>query len=219
MHPRLPLFSVACALAHFANVSAQDGQPLKPDHAGFSNIVQPFLKEHCVSCHGPEKQKGKLRLDTLANDFGDPSAVTKWKEVVNSVNAHEMPPEDEKQPTPEAAAKFAAWLDGELARGEMAKRSTRVVLRRMNRAEYDNTIRDLVGVDFHAVGEISRRSAGGRLRQHRPGAHDVADAGGAVLRDGAADPRPRAGRGRAAAGASSGASSRRKTRLGGTATG
>lgn len=118
------------------------------DAAGFAQIVQPFIKDHCASCHGPEKQKGKLRLDTLANDFADPLVVAKWKEVVNSINGHEMPPEDEKQPPPEAAGTFAAWLEAELARGEIAKRSTRVVLRRMNRAEYDNTIRDLVGVDF-----------------------------------------------------------------------
>jgi hypothetical protein len=131
-----------------AGATLADEIALKPDAAGYSGIVQPFIKEHCVTCHGPEKQKGKLRLDTLANDFGDPALTAKWKEVVNSINGHEMPPEDEPQPAPEAAAKFAAWLEMELARGEIAKRSTRVVLRRMNRAEYDNTIRDLVGVDF-----------------------------------------------------------------------
>src|SRR5690349_14166331 len=73
----------------------------KPDVAGFARVAQPFIKENCVACHGPEKQKGKLRLDTLANDFSDPATAGKWKEVVNSVNGHEMPPEDEKQPAPE----------------------------------------------------------------------------------------------------------------------
>jgi hypothetical protein len=118
------------------------------DSAGFSKVVQPFLKAYCTSCHGPEKQKGKLRLDTLKADFSDPLVAEKWKEVVNSVNGHEMPPEEEKQPAPEAAAQFAEWLEQSLAKAEIAKRSTRVVLRRMNRAEYDNTIRDLVGVDI-----------------------------------------------------------------------
>ncbi len=134
---------MAFTFAAFAAVSA----PV-PDAVGFAKMVQPYVKDHCVKCHGPEKQKGKLRLDTLANDFGDAAVVAKWAEVVNAVNAHEMPPEDEKQPAADAAGKFAAWIEGELARGEIAKRSTRVVLRRINRAEYDNTIRDLVGVDF-----------------------------------------------------------------------
>ena len=121
----------------------------QPDVAGYKNVVQPFVKQHCVSCHGPEKQKGKLRLDTLGSDFKDPMDAAKWKEVVNSINGHEMPPKEETQPAPEAAAKFVGWLETELSRVELAKRATRVVLRRMNRAEYDNTIRDLVGLDFN----------------------------------------------------------------------
>jgi hypothetical protein len=127
---------------------AADHAPLQPDSDGFARIAQPFIKEHCVNCHGPEKQKGKLRLDTLPNDFSDPLTTSKWAEVVNSINGHEMPPEDEKQPLPEAASKFAEWIETELARGEIAKRSTRVVLRRINRSEYNNTIRDLIGLDF-----------------------------------------------------------------------
>lgn len=101
-----------------------------------------------MKCHGPEKQKGKLRLDTLPSNFSDPAISEKWAEVVNSVNAHQMPPEEEKQPTVAASGAFAAWLENALAQGEIAKRSTRVVMRRINRAEYNNTIRDLLGVDF-----------------------------------------------------------------------
>ena len=119
-----------------------------PDAAGFAKVVQPFVKEHCVKCHGPEKQKGKLRLDTLPNNFADPAVTAKWAEVVNSVNGHQMPPEEEKQPSVAAAGAFAGWLETALAQGEIAKRSARVVMRRINRAEYNNTIRDLIGVDF-----------------------------------------------------------------------
>jgi hypothetical protein len=115
----------------------------------FRSIIKPFIAEHCASCHGAEKQKGKLRLDTLTADFSDPLVAEKWKEVVNAVSGHEMPPEDEPQPSVDSANRFASWLESELGRAEIAKRSTRVVLRRMNRAEYNNTIRDLVGVNFN----------------------------------------------------------------------
>ena len=64
------------------------------------------------------------------------------------MNTHQMPPEEEKQPEVAASGRFADWLTAELGRAEIARRSTRVVLRRINRAEYNNTIRDLVGVDF-----------------------------------------------------------------------
>jgi mono/diheme cytochrome c family protein len=140
--PSVVLITVLKAAA----VAAEPGS--LPDAAEFGQLVQPFLKDHCVKCHGPDKQKGKLRLDTLAADFSDPLVAEKWKEVVNSVNGHEMPPEEEPAPDPVAAGRFAAWLEAGLAHAELTNRSTRVVLRRMNRAEYDNTIRDLVGVDF-----------------------------------------------------------------------
>jgi hypothetical protein len=93
-------------------------------------------------------QKGRLRLDTLAADFSDPATAAKWAEVLTSVNNRQMPPSGEKQPSADSIGRFTDWISAELAKGELAKRSTGVVLRRLNRAEYNNTIRDLVGVDF-----------------------------------------------------------------------
>lgn len=121
---------------------------LHADGAEPSDHQRSFLTRYCVQCHGPNQQEGELRLDTLSTDFSDPLISSKWAEVLNSINGHEMPPEDEKQPSTEAAAAFATWLESALAQAEIAERATCVVLRRMNRAEYNNTIRDLVGVDF-----------------------------------------------------------------------
>ncbi|MBX3743562.1 MAG: DUF1592 domain-containing protein [Akkermansiaceae bacterium] len=120
----------------------------------FDQIAKPFIGKHCVECHGPEKQKGKLRLDTLPVDFSDPHTASKWKEVVTSVSNHEMPPEDEPQPPSAESAAFAGWLEARLGEAEIAKRSSRVVMRRMNRAEYNNTIRDLLGVDFRPADQF-----------------------------------------------------------------
>ena len=144
--PRFPQTLLFAALWPLPTSGADSAASTDP--AGFIATVQPFLQDHCVKCHGPDKQKGKLRLDTLPADFKDPVVVAKWNEVITSVSNHEMPPEEELQPSPEAAGKLAAWLEHQLAVAEVAARSTRVVLRRMNRAEYDNTIRDLIGLDF-----------------------------------------------------------------------
>lgn len=114
----------------------------------FEKNARPFLQEYCVSCHGPEKQKGDLRLDTLKTDFQDAATAREWAEVIKTVNNHEMPPEKAKQPPAESAGKFADWLTTELGRAEIARRSSSTVMRRMNRSEYNNTIRDLVGVDI-----------------------------------------------------------------------
>jgi len=120
-----------------------------PDPAGFEKIAKPFLAEHCVRCHGEKRQKGKFRIDEqLPNTFLKPRVSEQWAEVLNVVRSHEMPPEDEPQPDAETAGVFGDWVEAELGRAEVAKRSNEVVLRRMNRAEYVNTVHDLVGVDI-----------------------------------------------------------------------
>ena len=134
--------------------------PMNPE--GFSKVIQPFLKDHCTHCHGAEKQKGKLRLDTLTADFMDPATRSRWADVVNAVNRREMPPEGEPQPTSTEAGPFAEWIEGELAAGEIAGRSARVVFRRLNRSEYNHTIRDLTGLDFNLAEKFPEDpSAGG----------------------------------------------------------
>ncbi|MDA1231375.1 MAG: DUF1587 domain-containing protein, partial [Planctomycetota bacterium] len=112
---------------------------------------RPFLETYCTRCHGADEQQGELRLDTLAPNFSDPLVTSKWADVLNSINGHEMPPKDEKQPSVEAAGRFAEWLEKSLAHSEIEKRTATVVMRRINRAEYNNTIRDLVGLDFDAA--------------------------------------------------------------------
>lgn len=131
-----------------ASVAYAAEPTLSPDTAGFAKVAQPFLREHCLRCHGPEKQKGNLRVDTmLSADFSTPTAREKWAEVVNTLNSHEMPPKKEPQPAPADTARVVDWASAELSRAELARRANTVILRRMNRAEYNNTSRDLFGFE------------------------------------------------------------------------
>ena len=67
----------------------------------FEKGIRPFLAKYCVSCHGPDKQKAKLRLDTLDADLLNGSEADMWQEVLDLINVSEMPPEEAKlQPTP-----------------------------------------------------------------------------------------------------------------------
>tara|TARA_R110002049_G_scaffold72490_2_gene187091 strand:+ start:101288 stop:103933 length:2646 start_codon:yes stop_codon:yes gene_type:complete len=117
-------------------------------HVAGSFHATVFLRKHCLACHGKGNESGELRLDTLSMDFQSPRVVSTWTEVLGAVNGHEMPPSDQPQPPPGDVARFVQWLESEIARSELLRRSSRVVLRRINRAEYDNTIRDLIGVDL-----------------------------------------------------------------------
>lgn len=135
-----------------AAVSAE-GTPFKPDDATFQKVVNPFLKVHCTRCHGATKQEGNLRVDQhLTMQFLDPSVKEKWGEVINVLNAHEMPPEKEPQPKADEVAKVVDWITAQMAQAELVRRDGVIVLRRLNRDEYRNTIRDLIGVDFDPAG-------------------------------------------------------------------
>lgn len=111
--------------------------------------VRPLLEKHCQGCHGPKKAKGDLRLDELKPDFTDLKTRRQWEEVAEMLRIEEMPPEDEKnQPTAAERAAMVAWVEKSVAAAVTAERAAhgRVVLRRLNRTEYENTLRDLLGV-------------------------------------------------------------------------
>lgn len=141
---------------------AADAPAFRADEAGLQKVVTPFLKTHCVRCHGAEKKEGNLRIDQhLTTQFLDPAVKEKWSEVVNVLNSHEMPPEKEKQPTPAEVGAVVDWITAQMTQAELVRRDGVIVLRRLNRDEYRNTIRDLVGVDFDPSGFPQDSPAGG----------------------------------------------------------
>lgn len=134
-----------------------------PDQAGRDRIVAPFFQRYCDKCHTGEKSESEFRLDStkLLTDFGDAATRARWREIVNVLNSHEMPPEKETQPSAEEVASVVDWITEQTVRAEYIKRERSVVLRRLNRAEYSNTIRDLIGVDYDAAGFPQDPPAGG----------------------------------------------------------
>lgn len=116
--------------------------------------VTAFFGAYCLKCHGTEKQDGDFRIDQLRVSETDADAEN-WQAVLDKLHLGEMPPEDSKQPTLAEVEPITTWIAGELrrARAALGGQKGEVVLRRLNRLEYENTIEDLFGVrgDF-AVG-------------------------------------------------------------------
>lgn len=109
--------------------------------------VRAFLRTYCLRCHGPETQEADFRVDqlkvsTTAND------AEYWQLVLGNLNLGEMPPEGETQPPIEELEPVTDWIAAELrrARRALSGRSGEVVLRRLNRTEYEYTIEDLFDV-------------------------------------------------------------------------
>src|SRR6185369_4353040 len=122
---------------------------------GFRSEIQPILAKHCYSCHDSKKAKAKLNLEIFVDDASILKARKTWKKIYDQVNAREMPPEDKPRiPAPELE-KLTTWIESALDRPDphAPRDPGRVVIRRLNRIEYRNTIRDLVGVDFNPNAE------------------------------------------------------------------
>jgi mono/diheme cytochrome c family protein len=111
---------------------------------------EAFLEKHCIRCHGPEKEKGDLRLDTLSRDFKLGADSHHWAEAIENVNSGEMPPKKEKRPTQAEIAAFVTNLDALLKEGRAARMAKRpsVAHYRLSRQEYQNTVYDLLGVRY-----------------------------------------------------------------------
>lgn len=126
------------------------------DLAGFRREVQPVLNQLCVGCHGPDKQEADLRLDTLDPDLAAGPDAETWHDVLNKLNLGEMPPEKAKPLSEQQRRTVVGWLTREMRRAAQLKRSTggQVVLRRLTRYEYNNTLRDLLGVNLDFVHDL-----------------------------------------------------------------
>ncbi|MFN0020398.1 MAG: DUF1592 domain-containing protein [Pirellulaceae bacterium] len=107
-----------------------------------------FLQDHCIDCHSGGKPKGKLALDKLTADFDNDASRKIWLGVQKRIRAGEMPPKDEPRPDASEVTTLADWIQRNVNSAEAARRATqgRVVLRRLNRTEYENTICDLLGI-------------------------------------------------------------------------
>lgn len=138
------------ALAADAPPAATSATPSPTTSKAFAEQVQPFFKQHCVRCHGHEKTEAKLRLDTISADFLNRPTADHWVEILDRMNLGEMPPEDEPKPDPAALEKVTDWITVQIQAARRQSQSTggRVLLRRLSRTEYVNTIRDLLHVEF-----------------------------------------------------------------------
>lgn len=121
--------------------------------AGAVRAAEPFdafLETYCISCHGPDKEKGDLRIDQLSRDFKLGADTHHWAEMIEQVNSGEMPPKKEKQPTQAEIAAFVSSLDSSIKSGRAARMAARppVAHYRLSRKEYQNTVYDLLGVRY-----------------------------------------------------------------------
>jgi mono/diheme cytochrome c family protein len=143
MHAASPrrLTAVVLLLASVSPARSQERDAADP--------LRAFTRDHCVSCHGPDIRRGNLRLDTLPLTLSDKDTAATWVKVFDRVSRGEMPPTGKNRP-PEGETRDAlAGLRKQLHDASLARQRVdgRVVLRRLNRVEYETTLRDLLGTN------------------------------------------------------------------------
>jgi mono/diheme cytochrome c family protein len=126
-----------------------------PPQAAVNERHKPLLNMYCVKCHGAETQEGKFRLDDLPFVISNIETAERWQKVLNALNAGEMPPSDEKQPDRAAKTDFLENLSQAMvaARKSLGDQNGVITMRRLNRREYKNTLRELLGVEV-SVSEL-----------------------------------------------------------------
>ena len=110
------------------------------------------MKKHCYRCHGTETQEAELALHDMERVIKDSADALNWQDILDKLNAGEMPPEDEPQPSREELARVVGDLTQSLqaARKMLRDTSGEIVLRRLNRREYESTIKALMGIRIKA---------------------------------------------------------------------
>lgn len=130
--------------------------PPAPHEVAFAAQVAPVMADYCVTCHGGDEPDGGLSFDAYADGsqvpgFEDLRARTSFFErLTHHVVNGSMPPEGMPAPPPEVREAMVGWFTDTLAEAWRVAPPDpgRVTMRRLNRVEYRNTVRDLLGVDY-----------------------------------------------------------------------
>ena len=138
--PRWLFLSIAAMIGLGSTVQADEV---------FDQSVLPYLRTHCYSCHDAKQAKAGFRIDQLSSDLSATRMADQWKEVADRINAGEMPPAKSPRPTASEQTPVVGWINARLREADIAAKSTggRTPMRRLNREEYANTIRDLLFLD------------------------------------------------------------------------
>jgi hypothetical protein len=148
----------------FIDASTPETETQKPDDATFKQKIVPFINSYCMPCHNMDKAAGGLILDGYTTELQARKARKEWEEVQHQLAAGEMPPKKSKTQPTKAEREFVInWIENTLTKVDCSgggRDPGRVTLRRLNRAEYNNTIRDLCGVDFKPADDFPSDDVG-----------------------------------------------------------
>jgi hypothetical protein len=137
--------------------------PLWPQNPSeFETEIRPFLSQNCFGCHNSSLKSGNLNLEQYTTNASIDADRERWMTVLHKLRSGEMPPKGMPRPNEAASKSVVSWLEASL--GSKAESSVidpgSVTARRLNRTEYNNTTRDLLGVDLQLADSFPQDDSG-----------------------------------------------------------
>jgi hypothetical protein len=131
--------------------------------AEYATVVRPLLQKYCMDCHSTQRKKSGLDLERFASIDQVRKDLKPWPQLIEQIEAGEMPPKEKPQPTAEERKQIVSWIRGVLDSEARASAGDPgyVPLRRLSNTEYNCTIRDLTGVDLRPTREFPADGAAG----------------------------------------------------------
>ena len=162
MRSLLLLVTLLAGLAPDARGARGPSPASSPDEKTFETVVKPFLHRNCYLCHGERIKNADVNLqafETAASVASDPQT---WEKAVMKMRTGQMPPPPVSRPDDSEIAAVTAWIESELDRADTLAGPDpgRVTARRLNRTEYNNTVRDLLGVTLRPADDFPQDDAG-----------------------------------------------------------
>jgi Protein of unknown function (DUF1592)/Protein of unknown function (DUF1588)/Protein of unknown function (DUF1585)/Protein of unknown function (DUF1587)/Protein of unknown function (DUF1595)/Planctomycete cytochrome C len=147
---KLPRLNPTCLPPSLALFVALAVTPVNAQSTHFADEIAPFLTAHCTDCHSGDEPEGGVSFDPYKDSANIQEDYEFWEKVARLVVEHQMPPVDHGQPTTAEVQALSAAIEVELASFDCSseRHPGRVTIRRLNKAEYDNSIRDLTGLDL-----------------------------------------------------------------------
>ena len=169
MNPKIAsqnLLSVFLATAHLVlfsgHVTTALAAAAADEKSHFEVNVAPFLAKHCVACHSGDEPEAGIGFDRYSSSANVQTEYDLWEKANRLIMDRQMPPAEESQPTADELVAIATAIQTELATFDCTaeRHPGRVTLRRLNKAEYNNTIRDLIGLDLRLADDFPSDDVG-----------------------------------------------------------
>lgn len=147
----LRLVALLTAICLATTATAQNGDASKDDSTDtFRRDIVPLLEQYCVECHLEDDAEGGIALDGFASQDDAIQAGRVWIRILDVIESGAMPPEEMPQPTSQQRQRIIDWIENDYFAALCSENVAppAVVIRRLNRQEYDNTLRDLIGLEL-----------------------------------------------------------------------